>query len=87
MLLQVLAVHLWQVTKLPTTFSFPAGALALSTAAVECALMLFKSGINAGDEKTTHGTHAFNNPWGGITCVTKQWFVAGLDLSLLVFLA
>ncbi|KAH9011914.1 hypothetical protein EDB85DRAFT_1900711, partial [Lactarius pseudohatsudake] len=33
LLLQVFAVHLRQVTKAPTNFGFPAGALALSTAA------------------------------------------------------
>ncbi|KAN0138100.1 hypothetical protein V8E53_003989 [Lactarius tabidus] len=74
LLLQVFAVHLRRVTKAPSTFGYPTGALALSTAALERALMLFQTGVNIRDEKPTNpGTRGFDNsPWGGIACQYAQ---------------
>ncbi|KAI9428784.1 hypothetical protein H4582DRAFT_2066461 [Lactarius indigo] len=74
MLLQVFAVHLWRVAKAPTNFGYPTGALALSTAALERGLTLFKTGVNIRDEKATNNTsRAFdNNPWGGVACQYSQ---------------
>ncbi|KAI9430960.1 hypothetical protein H4582DRAFT_2085724 [Lactarius indigo] len=74
MLLQVFAMHLRRVAKAPTNFGYPTGALALSTAALECGLTLFKTGVNIRDEKATNNTsRAFNNnPWGGVTCQYSQ---------------
>ncbi|KAI9428948.1 hypothetical protein H4582DRAFT_2090488 [Lactarius indigo] len=74
MLLQVFAVHLQRVAKAPTNFGYPTGALALSTAALERGLTLFKTGVNIRDEKATNNTsRAFdNNPWGGVACQYSQ---------------
>ncbi|KAI9431484.1 hypothetical protein H4582DRAFT_2084958 [Lactarius indigo] len=74
MLLQVFAVHLRRVAKAPTNFGYPTGALALSTAALEHGLTLFKTGVNIRDEKATNNTsRAFdNNPWGGVVCQYSQ---------------
>ncbi|KAH9019475.1 hypothetical protein EDB84DRAFT_1566053 [Lactarius hengduanensis] len=80
LLLQVFAVHLRRVTKAPTNFGFPAGALALSTAALERGLTLFKTGVNVRDEKAANNAgRAFdNNPWGTIAC---QYAQSTCDLS------
>ncbi|KAI9441549.1 hypothetical protein H4582DRAFT_2055430 [Lactarius indigo] len=60
--------------KAPTNFGYPTGALALSTAALEHGLTLFKTGVNIQDEKATNNTsRAFdNNPWGGVACQYSQ---------------
>ncbi|KAH9036094.1 hypothetical protein EDB84DRAFT_1198809 [Lactarius hengduanensis] len=63
LLLQVFATHLRRVVKSPGNFGYPAGALALSTAALERALTQLESNTN-GNMKTTGFD---NNPWGGIT--------------------
>ncbi|KAH9031201.1 hypothetical protein EDB85DRAFT_1891189 [Lactarius pseudohatsudake] len=63
LLLQVFATHLRRVVKSPGNFGYPAGALALSTAALEHALTQLESNTN-GNMKTTGFD---NNPWGGIT--------------------
>ncbi|KAH9174066.1 hypothetical protein EDB89DRAFT_2068010 [Lactarius sanguifluus] len=80
MLLQVFAVHLRRVTTAPTNFGFPAGALALSTAALERGLTLFKTGVNIRDKKAANSAdRAFdNNPWGTIAC---QYAKSTCDLS------
>ncbi|KAH9028747.1 hypothetical protein EDB85DRAFT_2147704 [Lactarius pseudohatsudake] len=80
LLLQVFAVHLRRVTKAPTNFGFPAGALALSTATLERGLTLFKTGVNVRDEKAANNAgRAFdNNPWGTIAC---QYAQSTCDLS------
>ncbi|KAH9015391.1 hypothetical protein EDB84DRAFT_1443485 [Lactarius hengduanensis] len=80
LLLQVFAVHLRRVTKAPTNFGFPAGALALSTAALERGLTLFKTGVNIRDEKDANnaGRTFDNNPWGTIAC---QYAQSTCDLS------
>ncbi|KAH9038098.1 hypothetical protein EDB85DRAFT_1860851, partial [Lactarius pseudohatsudake] len=73
LLLQVFAVHLRRVAKTPTSFGYPAGALALSTAALERGLSLFKTGVNIQDEAADDTGHAFDiNPWGGIACQYSQ---------------
>ncbi|KAH9018449.1 hypothetical protein EDB84DRAFT_1442430 [Lactarius hengduanensis] len=63
LLLQVFATHLRRVVKSPGNFGYPAGALALSTAALERALTQLESSTNR-NMKTTGFD---NNPWGGIT--------------------
>ncbi|KAF8269092.1 hypothetical protein EI94DRAFT_1699744 [Lactarius quietus] len=63
----------------PTTFGYPLGALALSTAVVkflnlECALTLFKTGVNVQEDRGVKpGACAFNNNLrGGIVCQYAQ---------------
>ncbi|KAH8979778.1 hypothetical protein EDB86DRAFT_3088552 [Lactarius hatsudake] len=63
LLLQVFATHVRRVVKSPGNFGYPAGALALSTAALERALTQLESSTN-GNMRTTGFD---NNPWGGIT--------------------
>ncbi|KAH9019467.1 hypothetical protein EDB84DRAFT_1566047 [Lactarius hengduanensis] len=73
LLLQVFAVHLRRVVKAPTNFGYPAGALALCTAALERGLSLFKTGDNIQDEAADDTGHAFDiDPWGGIACQYSQ---------------
>ncbi|KAH9040980.1 hypothetical protein EDB85DRAFT_1886635 [Lactarius pseudohatsudake] len=86
LLLQVFAVHLRRVMKAPTNFGFPAGALALSTAAVSRHSLgtwpygSSKPGVNVRDEKAANNAgRAFNNnPWGTIAC---QYAQSTCDLS------